>query len=287
MAAAPHVGRDQRRRLGSASTLLISATGAIGLLLAGCGTTSDVPELGAERAEPVLPQLEIGGALPDGALDEVYDGPSFVATAVDTELTQQDRTGGEVAVYEDAGDDEPSQTIANPVDGAGQAVAPVVFLVDGDYDPNADWIEVNLPVRPNGSTGWVRAEDVEITSHEFRIKVKLADHRIVVSDDGEVVLDAPAGVGTSQAPTPGGVFYTRSLIRSTNPAYGPYAYGLSGYSEVHETFGNGPGDIGIHGTADAATVGADVSAGCIRLTNDDIETLADILPLGVPVEIVA
>jgi len=266
----------------------MTSAGAIGLLLAGCGSTNDAPEVdvGADAEPAVVPdvQLEVGSALPDeGATDE---GPSFVALAVDTELDAE-RIGGEVAVYAEAGDEGPSETIANPVDGAGLAVAPVVFLVEGDYDPDADWIEVNLPVRPNGSTGWVKAEDVEVSSHEFRIEVLLSEHRIVVTDAGEVVLDAPAGVGTSQTPTPGGVFYTRSLIRSTNPAYGPYAYGLSGYSEVHETFGNGPGDLGIHGTADPEAVGTDVSNGCIRLTNADITTLSELLPLGVPVEIVA
>ena len=50
--------------------------------------------------------------------------------------------------------------------------------------------------------------------------------------------------------TPGGLFYIRSLIASTNPVYGPYAYGLSGFSEVHDSFNGGPGDIGIHGTDD-------------------------------------
>ncbi|OWY60133.1 hypothetical protein B7486_70820, partial [cyanobacterium TDX16] len=214
---------------------------------------------------------------PDG-LDELWaqaevqaTQTSYVATATATEITADDRTGGEVEVFADPEEAEPSHTIGNPVDGAGQAVAPVVFLVEGEHDPQADWIEVNLPVRPNGSTGWVRAEDVEVTSHEFHIEVDLAAHRLIVTEAGEEVMDVPAGVGTSQTPTPGGVFYTRSLIRSTNPAYGPYAYGLSGYSEVHETFGNGPGDIGIHGTDDEAAVGTDVSNGCIRLSNEHIE----------------
>lgn len=282
---AARTGRDQRRRLGPATTLLITAVGAIGLLLAGCGSTDDSVELGTDDSVVPDVQLEVGGALDEADLEPV-ETTSYVATATATEL-DEDRVGGEVDVYEDEGDAEPSQTIANPVDGAGQAVAPVVFLVEGEYDPEADWVEVNLPVRPNGSTGWVRAEDVEVTAHEFRIEVRLDEHRVIVTDGDEVVLDAPAGVGTTDTPTPGGVFYTRSLIRSTNPAYGPYAYGLSGYSEVHESFGNGPGDLGIHGTDDPSTVGSDVSNGCIRLSNEDIETLAEMLPLGVPVEIVA
>jgi lipoprotein-anchoring transpeptidase ErfK/SrfK len=109
-------------------------------------------------------------------------------------------------------------------------------------------------------------------------------------------------VGTTNTPTPGGAFYIRSLIASTDPVYGTYAFGLSGFSEVHETFNGGPGDIGIHGTSDPAAVGTDVSNGCIRLTNDKIEQLAGLLPeaaggqsdapavttgLGVPVRVLA
>lgn len=283
MPGARSAGRDQRRRLGSAtSTIVIAVAGAIGLLLAGCGTTGEAPDLAEAELAEDLPALSGPDALRAQA---EAAGPAYVATATATRISADDRAGGEVDVYAEAEDTTPTQTIANPVDAAGEAVAPVVFLVEGAYDPDADWIEVNLPVRPNGSTGWVRAEDVEVTSHEYRIEIDLTAHRLVVTEAGEQILDVPAGVGTSQTPTPGGVFYTRSLIRSTNPAYGPFAYGLSGFSEVHETFGSGPGDLGIHGTDDESAVGADVSNGCIRLRNEDIERLADLLPLGVPVEI--
>jgi lipoprotein-anchoring transpeptidase ErfK/SrfK len=290
MFGARTAGRDQRRRLGSATTrLTITAAGAIGLLLAGCGTTSEAPQLASAEQPGVdvsLPELDGPDELRAEAESEEAQ-TSFVAQATATEISADDRSGGEIEVFADPEDTEPAHTIGNPVDGAGQAVAPVVLLVEGEYDPDADWVEVNLPVRPNGSTGWVHAEDVEVTSHGFHIEVDLAAHRLIVTEAGEEVMDVPAGVGTDQTPTPGGVFYTRSLIRSTNPAYGPFAYGLSGYSEVHETFGNGPGDIGIHGTDDESAVGTDVSNGCIRVSNEHIEALADLLPLGVPVSIVS
>jgi lipoprotein-anchoring transpeptidase ErfK/SrfK len=251
-------------------------TGALG----ACGST-DGDDLGVDTSADAVQEAE--PAEPVSAVDR---GRSYVLTATATELDGAG-PGGEVAVYAERGDEEPAQTISNPLDAEGTPVAPVVFLAEGFYDPDAAWVEVFLPVRPNGSTGWVRADDVTVAAHDFHIQVDLTEHRIEVTDGDEVVLEAPVGVGTSQTPTPGGVFYTRSLIRSTNPAYGPYAYGLSGYSEVHETFGSGPGDIGIHGTDDDAAVGTDVSNGCIRLRNEDIELLAEILPLGVPVEILA
>ena len=78
-------------------------------------------------------------------------------------------------------------------------------------------------------------------------------------------------------------------MRPPNPntVYGRFAYGLLGYSEVLTEFEGGPGQLGIHGTNEPQTIGQQVSAGCIRLRNEDIELLVPILPLGVPVEVVA
>lgn len=69
--------------------------------------------------------------------------------------------------------------------------------------------------------------------------------------------------------------------------YGPYAYGLSGFSNVLTEFNGGDGVIGIHGTNDPSSIGRDVSHRCIRMSNTGITTLAAILPLGTPVEISA
>ena len=56
---------------------------------------------------------------------------------------------------------------------------------------------------------------------------------------------------------------------------------------VQVSVAGGDGVVGLHGTDQPDTVGQDVSAGCIRMRNDDIEQLVERLPLGVPVEIIA
>ncbi len=207
---------------------------------------------------------------------------SHTVVARGTELA----TGGGVAtVHTEASADSPTQTFANPTDADGAKVAPVVFLGRGALDPGSDWVEVFLPTRPNGSTGFVRTDQVTVTTHTYRVRVELGAHRMQVFEGPEKIFDEPIGVGTGETPTPGGLFYIRSLIASTNPVYGPYAYGLSGFSEVHDSFNGGPGDIGIHGTDDPSAVGTDVSNGCIRLTNDAISRLAPVLPYATPVEI--
>jgi lipoprotein-anchoring transpeptidase ErfK/SrfK len=148
-------------------------------------------------------------------------------------------------------------------------------------------MKVLLPVRPNGTEGWIRESDVMLSKHAFRIRVELAAHRITVLNRDQVILQEPIGVGTAAHPTPGGEYYTTDLLKQPDPRgpYGPYAYGLSGYSPVLTEFGGGDGQLGIHGTNDPASLGTDVSHGCIRISNAGITRLAGVLPLGVPVEV--
>ncbi|MGB3762403.1 MAG: L,D-transpeptidase [Ornithinimicrobium sp.] len=151
------------------------------------------------------------------------------------------------------------------------------------------WTQVQLPVRPNGSTGWVRSSEISLSSHSYRIDIDLGGHEIVVTNAGNEVLRSPIGVGRADRPTPGGDYFITELLQPPDPdgLYGPYAYGLSGYSDVLMDFRGGEGVIGIHGTNEPDLVGTDVSSGCIRLPNAEITRLVDAvgLPLGTPVTI--
>ena len=164
--------------------------------------------------------------------------------------------------------------------------APLVFLVS---EEDGDWIRVLLPIRPNGSQGWLRTAEVELLEHRFRVEVDLGAHRITVTNGSKTVLKAPVGIGTQDTPTPGGLFYIKELLRPPDPdtIYGPYAYGLSGFSNQLTSFAGGEGVIGIHGTNAPWTVGQNLSHGCIRMHNHDIKQLVPLLPLGTPVKIVA
>lgn len=185
-----------------------------------------------------------------------------------------------IDVYDRPDDPEPSRSLEHPT----EVGAPLVFLVDRERD---DWLKVLLPVRPNGSTGWIRADQVTLTQHDYRIEVYLDRHRLKTFKGDDVILSTAIAVGTQDTPTPGGRYYIKELLQPPDPTgpYGTYAYGLSGFSNVLESFAGGEGVIGIHGTNDPSLIGQDVSAGCIRVTNKAIETLVPVLPLGTPVEI--
>jgi lipoprotein-anchoring transpeptidase ErfK/SrfK len=241
--------------------LISSLVLSIAFLLAGCGGDDNV-------SEPTAPATTVAGGF-DPA--RVPPGFSVVATAkVPT-----------ISVYASRGDTgSPQHQLANPTEIGG----PLVFLVEtGD----SEWLQVNLPVRPNGSTGWIRTSDVTLSEHNYRIVIELGAHRITVTRGSDVLLTEPVGLGTSDTPTPGGKFYTKELLQAPNPntVYGPYAYGLSGFSNALTSFAGGEAIIGIHGNNDPSTLGKSVSAGCIRMSNPGISLLARTLPLGVPVEI--
>jgi lipoprotein-anchoring transpeptidase ErfK/SrfK len=152
-----------------------------------------------------------------------------------------------------------------------------------------DWFQVLLPTRPNGSTAWVRSADVEVTSPMNRVEVSLAaqELRVVRNLDGAVLLTSVIGVGSPTTPTPTGRFFVRDLFPTgtMDHPYGPFAFGLSGHSDVLTAFGTGDGRIAIHGTNQPATIGAAASNGCVHVPNDVALELVALLPLGTPVTI--
>jgi lipoprotein-anchoring transpeptidase ErfK/SrfK len=247
---------------------------ALGLCACGGGSEAsggDEPTR-ADRSRARTPQATTTTASDTTVPTTLPDGTSLVAQA----------KPASTPIYAAAGDAEPSQSLDNPNENG----APLVFLVK---ERQGDWLNVYLPVRPNGSTGWVRAADVTVASNPYSIDIALAAHRLVVHSGDEVVLDEPIGVGTAETPTPGGVYYIKELLQPPYPdgPYGPYAYGLSGFSNVLDEFGGGDGVIGIHGTNEPEAIGTNVSHGCIRMRNEAILELVPVLPLGTPVHISA
>jgi lipoprotein-anchoring transpeptidase ErfK/SrfK len=184
-----------------------------------------------------------------------------------------------VRVYR-SGAKRPYMTLHNPTaDGA-----PLVFLVQKRV---RYWDKVYLPVRPNGSTGWIHSSSVRLALDPYRVVVALRSHRVNVYKRNRLVHSERAGVGRSVLPTPSGTYFIVSLLKQPNPhgAYGPYAFGLSAYSNVLQSFGGGPGQIGLHGTDNPGGLGTNVSHGCIRIGNAGITRLARMLPLGTRVVI--
>ncbi len=148
------------------------------------------------------------------------------------------------------------------------------------------WIRVQLPLLPNGTSGWVpRAALGANGTVRTRLVVDLARRRATLLRDGRATLRFPVGVGTPDAPTPRGEFVIRNrLTRYQSAFYGPVAFGTSARSATLTDWPGG-GYVGIHGTNRPDLIPGAVSHGCIRLRNADILRLARELPVGTPLTI--
>jgi lipoprotein-anchoring transpeptidase ErfK/SrfK len=258
--------------LASATETLPSAAPAPPSATAEDLSATEVPR---PSAEVMPPSSEDRQPATDGARSALS---SFIGDASPTLVAAV--KGPAIEVFDAVDAAAPRLQLANPLVNGG----PRVFLVKEQRD---GWLHVALPVRPNGSSGWIREGDVTLSSNPYRVRVDLAEHRITVWEGGQMILDEPVGVGTRDAPTPGGEYYLAELLQPPDPTtvYGPYAFGLSRFSEVFTNFAGGEGVIGIHGNNDPSTLGQDVSHGCIRMSNDGITRLAQLLPLGTPVRV--
>ncbi len=149
------------------------------------------------------------------------------------------------------------------------------------------WYRVLLPKRPNGSTGWVRADQVRAAPRSYSAEVDLSARRLTLYKDADTVGTFPVAIGQSGTPTPTGRFFVTVKLHppQISAVYGAWALGLSAYSEVFDQFGTGDGQIALHGTNNGSELGQAVSHGCVRLANASISMLARLLPPGSPVDI--
>lgn len=238
---------------------------ALGITLTGCGG-------GSSHQSKSAPAADTNSTAAATESAKFGDGPSTVATA---------RTKT-VKIYANPGDATPSMQLRNPnPDGVTR-----VFLV---VDSKPGWLHVLLPAPPNGSQGWIATKDVTTAKTNYWVQVLQSAHRVKVYKGKRVLIDTPAGIGKADTPTPGGRYYLTELLQAPNPkgAYGPYAYGLNGYSTTLTQFQGQDPIIGIHGTNDPKTLGTSVSHGCVRISNTMITKMAKMLPLGTPVQIVS
>ena len=150
------------------------------------------------------------------------------------------------------------------------------------------WLQVMLPGRPDGLTGWIAQQGTRKLTTGWLILVDLAARRVRVYRDGRTVRTFAAVVGKPSTPTPTGRFFVQETVQmAAGEAGGPYALALSARSNVLQEFEGGPGQIGIHGRDElGGTLGQAESHGCIRLATPSIDWLAARIGPGTPVEIV-
>jgi len=124
------------------------------------------------------------------------------------------------------------------------------------------------------------------TQSTRRIVISIPDRSLAVIESGRVLKVYPTAVGASITPTPTGSY--RIIQRIPNPTW--YTKGRvvpPGKSNPLGTrwLGLSVKGYGIHGTNNPSSIGHNASHGCIRMRNQDIEELFELVSIGDRVEL--
>lgn len=183
-----------------------------------------------------------------------------------------------VAIYATAEARRPMWSLPNPTHEG----VPLSFTV---IDRDGSRLRVRLPIRPNGSTGWVAADQVVTFVVPNHVTIDLSDRTVTAYHGDEELFRETVAVGSPSTPTPTGDFYVDISVAHPGGAYGDWMLSIAGFSDVLTSFGGGIGQIAMHGWSDESVMGAAVSNGCIRMPNAAITRLAPLAGVGTPVTI--
>jgi hypothetical protein len=254
------------------------------LVVAACGSpdASDAPRVEGARppsttSTTVAPPVMVAptpSETPRKLLtsENLPEGTSLVARAIEA-----------VEVFAEPGAPQPLRTL-DPTTILGTPT--VLSILEG---PDDGWARVLLPGRPNGSEGWVDVAEMPVYVVHGQLVVDLSERSLSYYEDGEEVLSTTVAVGSPRNPTPTGSFFVTDNVTLADPnsPWGPHALGLSARSDTITEYNGGDGIIGIHGTNKPGSIGNAASLGCVRVPNDVITRLHELIAVGTPVEIEA
>ncbi len=263
-------------------------------------TTTTVPRSAAipESEWPKFPQVEIDVRYTLTAKLGSPDGQGRIRPR--PIVIYANREGNEQkACFQDYGDD------CYPSDQSVWFQRKTVFLVvNPDARIGDKRAEVLISTRPNGTTGWIDTANFEWSTYNHHIIINLSDRTLSVwegrpssetfSTGRELTIHTKVIIGDAvdKAPTPTSMLtYVEAKLSNVNnsrdPLYGTWILPLALFSDTLFSFQGGPPQVAIHGTDTPEKLGTPDSYGCIRVHNNVIERLVEILELGTPVSIIA
>ena len=147
---------------------------------------------------------------------------------------------------------------------------------------NRDWVQVLLPSKPNGSTGWLRSRDLVEAHSPYLIRVHLGARSLEVLKDGELAGVWTVAIGAADTPTPVGRTFVLGQIVDDKQPFSPVILPLGSHSDTLDSYGGGPGTVALHGWTDPSIFGKAISHGCVRVPDDALALLRTV-PTGTPV----
>ena len=125
----------------------------------------------------------------------------------------------------------------------------------------------------------------------IRLVLRLKERQLYVYKGQKAIASYPVAIGRPEAPTPTGEFRVLEMLENPswqNPLTGEVeAPGEDGSLGTRWMgFANLPnGVIGFHGTPNRASIGRAVSHGCVRMRNEDAESLFQQIVVGTVVSV--
>ena len=156
--------------------------------------------------------------------------------------------------------------------------------IAGTYGTTLEFLK-----RANGLKGDVihPGQKLKVPKGKFTIVVDKSQNQLLLTEDNQFVKTYPVATGKENS-TPVGTF--KVVTRLPNPVW--YTQGAIVPPDSPQNIlgtrwlGIDKQGYGIHGSVDPNAIGHQVTAGCVRMTNSDVEELYDIIAVGTEVTIV-
>jgi lipoprotein-anchoring transpeptidase ErfK/SrfK len=129
-------------------------------------------------------------------------------------------------------------------------------------------------------------EDATEQAPKRRIIISIPDRKLALIEDGKVVKIYQTAVGADATPSPTGTFTV--IRRVPNPTWyhaGKVVAPGKNNPVGSRWIGLSEKGYGIHGTNAPGSIGRNVSHGCIRMRNRDVEQLFELVQIGDVVEL--
>jgi len=141
----------------------------------------------------------------------------------------------------------------------------------------------------NLKTNFIKKDmKLKVITLKFSILIDKSRNTLILKADESVIKIYSVGTG-AKGSTPVGEFQIKNKL--INPPWYKAGIGIIPYGNPKNILGTrwmglNIGGYGIHGTWDPNSTGKQVSAGCIRMRNKDVEELFKIVPIGTSVTVV-
>ena len=130
-------------------------------------------------------------------------------------------------------------------------------------------------------------QKLKVPKGRFSIVVNKSQNQLLLTEENQFVKTYAVATGKDNS-TPAGTF--KIVTKVPNPVW--YRQGAVVPADSPENIlgsrwlGIDKAGYGIHGSTDPSAIGKPVTAGCVRMTNRDVEELFGIVPIGTDVTIV-